>query len=244
MVQEECEKWPFQSFIYNPKAREWPAEEAIGAWTPAANETLGARFFSSCMNAYIPRATTQQVTCAGGFLSSVRSQNSTSQWRERHILQSQSPAEPVHRREELRCIAVLCTGDHWARWHCVYQCAGVLLKRHMLHSQVSAVSTESLWQNKHDLLRCGNCQVISWCINWPQGWNLVQQVVHVRMEIGISQIARKLYSKFKKKILLYNTVVVVLCAPKLEDDFMNPRAVLTFPYWIQREFYLILTLVH
>lgn len=161
VVQEECEKWPFQSFIYNPKAREWPAEEAIGAWTPAANETLGARFFSSYMNAYIPRATTQQVTCAGGFLSSVRSQNSTSQWRERHILQSQSPAEPVHRREELRCITVLCTGDHWARWHCVYQCAGVLLKRHMLHSQVSAVSTESLWQNKHDLLRCGNCHVIS-----------------------------------------------------------------------------------
>lgn len=36
---------------------------------------------------------------------------------------------------------------HWAHWHCMYQGAGVLLKRHMLHSQVSAVSTESLWQN-------------------------------------------------------------------------------------------------
>lgn len=103
----------------------------------------------------------QQVPCVGGFLSSVRSQNSTSQWRERHVVQSQCPAEHVHRREELKCIIVLCTGDHWAQWHCMNQGAEVLLKRHVLHSQVSAVSTESLWQNKHDLLRCGCWQVIS-----------------------------------------------------------------------------------
>lgn len=149
-------KMTLSKLYLHPKAREWPAKEVIGAWTPGANETLGARF---PMNAYIPRAI-MQVTCIGGFLSSVRSQNSTSQWRDT-LCSLLCPAEHVHRREELRCIPVLCTGDYRECWHCMYQSAGELLKRHMLCSQVSAVSTESLWQNKHNFLGCGCCQVIS-----------------------------------------------------------------------------------
>lgn len=72
------------------------------------------------MNAYIARAVTLQVTCVGGFLSSVRSQNATPQWRKRHVVQSQCAAEHVHRREELKCITVLCIG------HIGTACARVL----------------------------------------------------------------------------------------------------------------------
>lgn len=243
MLQEECEKWPFRSSIYNLKAREWPGKEVLGAWTPGANEALELGF-SIPVRMLVPWELLHSrwpVLVSFCPLWGLRIPHP--RWRETHCAALVS-CQTFTQEREFRCITVLSPACHWACCHYEYKGMELLLWRHMLHSQGSYFKrSESLWQNKHRFFRCGNYQVSSWCINWPQGWNLLQQVVYVRLKIGISQITRQLYNKFFKKTLLCNAVVVVLCAPKLEDDFMNPRAVLTDGHWIHTEFYLILTLV-
>ena len=163
-VQEECEKWPFRSFIYSLKAEEWPGKEVLGAWTPGANEALCARVFNSGTNVQTLRAIMQQVTCVGVFLSSARSQTSTF---------------PVER--DTQCAAsVVCrtaasdAGGGVQAHHCPQHRAPLAMlplqiQEHWTASQKAHASfpgvyfkhSESPWQNKHHLFRCGNCQISS-----------------------------------------------------------------------------------
>lgn len=161
MVQEERERWPFRSFIYNLKAREWPGKKVPGAWTPGANEELWARSFNSSTNAHTLRAIMHQVTCIAVFLSSVRSQNSTS-LAEKDTLCSLSLLPKLYTRGRVQVhhcpqhraplgMLPLHIQDHWTAFK--KPCASI--------PSVYFKCSESLWQNKYHLFRCGNCQVSS-----------------------------------------------------------------------------------